>query len=451
MKLIARCIVLAGVAVSGPSSPARAQEGVRPALQEGSRPAAHEGPRAAAPQGPAAAERKPRAGEVTGSDVYVRSGASLNHYPVIKLAAGERVQIVGETAEWYEVLPPAGTFSLISEQYVETADQKRGIVNGDNVRVRAGSTLDDRLSTTQVKLSKGAEVTILGRNDNGYYRIVPPAGATLWISRQFVEIVPEALIDLERGMTSRPSAPTAAAEDGAVRPADDQTGRASTPATSPPPPPVDPLELIPESSLREELIATDRAMQAEIKKPLMERSLPPILARYDSVARQTDDDFARTYAESRMRQLGTMADLIDAVARVRKLNEQSASMRKASMQGRTGVGGGPEPIPPGFDAVGQLRRSAVYSLPVGVQRYRLVEPAGDGERTIGYVIIPRDSRIEVDALLGRVVGIRAIEKRLQSGLVDPVPVYVAAEIIPVASDDGGASAGGAEPPRPEDP
>ncbi len=417
-------------------------------VQTGVVPAQEPQAPAQVPDAPSAAQRPARAGEVTGNDVYVRSGPSTNHYAVVKLSAGDRIQIVGETPEWYEILPPSGAFSLISEQYVETADGQRGVVNGDNVRVRAGSALGDWLAITQVKLSTGAEVSILGRNDNGYYRIAPPKGATLWISRQFVQIVPDALVNLERGMTA-PATPAgpAAADPSAARPVSTDPG-AEPPTAQPavaPQMPTDPLELIPQASIREELIATDRAMEAEVRKPLAERALGPIVARYETVAKTSEDEFARTYAESRIQQLKTMEDLIDAVSQVRKLNERSQSMRKASMQGRTG-GGGPEPIPPGFDVVGQLRRSAVYSLPVGVQRYRLIDAGGDNERTLGYVIIPRESQIDVDALLGRVVGVRAVEKRLQTDLVDPVPVYVAAEIIPVASESDRATSGGSAPP-----
>ena len=63
-------------------------------------------------------------GEVTANDVYVRSGPSLNHYTICKLPAGHRVQIVGDRGDWYEVLPPEGTFSLISSEYVDTVDKK---------------------------------------------------------------------------------------------------------------------------------------------------------------------------------------------------------------------------------------------------------------------------------------------------------------------------------------
>src|SRR5512147_1454717 len=57
--------------------------------------------------------------EINANDVYVRSGDSLNHYTIIKLKAGDRVSVVSERGDWYEILPPEGTFSLISGDYVD--------------------------------------------------------------------------------------------------------------------------------------------------------------------------------------------------------------------------------------------------------------------------------------------------------------------------------------------
>ena len=66
---------------------------------------------------------------ISGNDVYVRSGPSSNHYPVLKLAAGARVTVVGERGAWYEIVPPAGAFSFISGDFVDSADGKTGVVN----------------------------------------------------------------------------------------------------------------------------------------------------------------------------------------------------------------------------------------------------------------------------------------------------------------------------------
>ena len=93
-------------------------------------------------------------GEVTAGDVYVRSGPSLNHSTICKLNAGHRIDIVSEELEWYEILPPEGTFSLISGDYVDRGEGQAGVVNGDNVRVRAGSLLHDNKYKVQTMRSK---------------------------------------------------------------------------------------------------------------------------------------------------------------------------------------------------------------------------------------------------------------------------------------------------------
>ena len=147
-------------------------------------------------------------GEVNSDNVYVRSGDSLNHYTICKLNAGRRVKIVAERGDWYEILPPEDAFSLISGDYVDSADGKHGVVNGNNVRVRTGSSLNDNKYTVQLLLSKGAEVSILGRNPDGFLKIKPPPGATVWVNRSLVERVPDSLVKLEGETKTSGAAPT---------------------------------------------------------------------------------------------------------------------------------------------------------------------------------------------------------------------------------------------------
>ena len=140
-------------------------------------------------------------GEVTTNDVYVRSGPSMNYYPVRKLQAGDRVQIVAEREEWYQILPPTGTFSLIHEDYVDTVDGKAGVVNGDNVLVRAGSSLPEwskQKYARQAKLSKGAHVAIVGKSPEGYMQIEPPVGVTVWIHRTLIHPLSDDLLQVEK-------------------------------------------------------------------------------------------------------------------------------------------------------------------------------------------------------------------------------------------------------------
>lgn len=142
----------------------------------------------------------PWEGEISGSNVYVRSGAGANWYPTTKLNAGDRVLVLGEKFGWYQVTPPQGSFSYIDMAMVERKGaEKTGIVKQDKVYVRAGSNIEQRKNATQSVLSKGAVVEILGEAQ-GFFKITPPPGATLYISKQYVKPV-EA--KLRTGMVER--------------------------------------------------------------------------------------------------------------------------------------------------------------------------------------------------------------------------------------------------------
>ncbi len=428
-------------------------------------------------------------GEVGRNDVYVRSGASMNHYTICKLQAGDRVTIVAEQGEWYEILPPPGTFSLVSGEYVDTVDEQSGVVNGDNVRVRAGSSLNDQKYTVQAALSRGAKVKILGRNPDGFFRIEPPAGATVWINRAFVERVPDALLKLEAEggppvkKTATDIDASAPAHDVPLPPASDATpkvvlakktdassvdrstkGPALMPSIKPADPekrtaadpkPVvqsrpiapdaatvpSPLSLVPPSEQRRGLEELDAAVDAEVAKQPTERNFEPIIEGYKRIASQSEDEFAQRYAEARLGQLESMASLVGTLRRIRELNEEAEIKRRQFMQERANADFVTLPaVLTGFDAQGELRTSALYPPGTQPRRLRLIDPAAHG-RTVGYVEIPTDSNIVVEGFLGRFVGVRASEKRLQVGGVDPVPIYIVRELvilqpIPLASSSG---------------
>lgn len=389
---------------------------------------------ASAGHGQAEAVRDTRLAEVIGDDVYVRSGPSLNHYPMDKLKAGDRVTIVGETGDWCEILPPEGIFSFISGDYVDTVDDRTGIVNGNQVRVRAGSALPPFAKlkyVVQTKLAKGSEVTILGREPDGFLRIKPPVGTSVWVNRGYVEYVPEAaaattptpvaVTDSDAGEPKAagpkmPGAPDTPKDDKAA--VGSQQAHGSTLAGLPP------------TEAREELEKIEKAARAEVAKPVSQREFEPLIKRYQAVADAEDDDsLAQRYALARVQQLSQMNALIDTVRMMRKLDEEAATKRRGFLEGRAKIRETLPPIPSEVDAQGELRVSALYPPGSPLQRYRLVDATGARERTIAYVEIPQDSTIAVEAFLGRYIGVRASGARLQTGGVDPVPIYVAGELI----------------------
>ncbi len=367
--------------------------------------------------------------DVAANDVYVRSGDSLNHYTICKLQAGDTVTVVGERGEWIEILPPAGTFSLVSGDFVDTADNQSGTINGDNVRVRAGSLLNENKYTVQTLLPKGAPVTILGRNPDGFVRIQPPRGATFWVNRNYVKLRGAGESDAPEPAAARVDSAAADSTTEAKLATGVSPVATSTPVDIPRKSPTS-TSSVASAAVRRQLEEIDLAAKAELDKPIHARRLDPVLARYRPIADQTEDDFAREYSKARMEQLGNVAALSAAIDKVNALDEKAKAYRYESLAARSLI---PEPTrltePMGIEVQGVLKASALYPPDSATPRYRLIDPALGTDRTIGYVEIPADAGVNVQAYLGRYVGVRASAQRIQTGGVDPIPIYIARELL----------------------
>ncbi|MHC5138439.1 MAG: SH3 domain-containing protein, partial [Planctomycetota bacterium] len=116
---------------------------------------------------------------VTGNNVYIRSG---------KVNMDDQLTVIGEAFGWAEILPPAGSFSWIHKNYVDVkADQPTiGVLNGDNVRVWAGSDGIASMysSSMQTKLNTGEIVELFADQPA---ESKPPAGAKLAINCAFLK------------------------------------------------------------------------------------------------------------------------------------------------------------------------------------------------------------------------------------------------------------------------
>lgn len=377
-----------------------------------------------------AADSKRQQGEVAGNNVYVRSGPSLNHYPVCKLNAGDRVTILGEQGEWYEIAPPDETFSWISAQYVDSVDDRDGVVNGDNVRVRAGSSLPKWAKSkyvVQTMLGKGTEVSIVGKNPDGFLKVAPPAGATLWINRQFVVEASGS----DATVAQSANVPAESTLEAVDTPDPDGVGVART----------SPFHSFAMTGQRKQLEEIDAAAKVEADKPMFERRFAPLMARYQKVAEQEEDDLARRYAQTRVAQLAQMGEMIDVVRKMQKIGDETDAKRRALLEERLKMPTVTIPTPSGLDAQGELRLSALYPKGSHPRRYRLVDPGSPNGRTIGYVEIAPDSSINVGDFLGRYVGVRASQRRFQTGGVDAIPVYLADELVILETPWGEATKG----------
>lgn len=367
--------------------------------------------------------------EINANDVYVRSGDSLNHYTIIKLKAGDRVTVVGERGEWYEILPPEGSFSLVSGDYVDVKEENKGIINGANVRVRAGSLLNDNKYTVQTLLNKGDEVAILARNPDGFVRIKPPPAATLWINKSFAQLISDA----------RP--PASAAAPASEKPADmsavsgptDARPEAltdiPTPASKLAPKPA-PTRAASQASQaqRQKLAELDSAIVKEMAKPVVQRNLDTFISQYRAVIADAGDEFIQQYAQRRVDELETAQEAAKSIDHWKKVDEIAEAKRREFRSARAAI---PESAPavPAIEAKGELRISALFPQGGTPERYRLIDPSTGADRTIAYVEIPPGSNIQVNEFLNKFVGVRALERRVQTGGVNPIPIYIADDLV----------------------
>lgn len=129
---------------------------------------------------PAADTTSLRKGTVNAGTLNVRARPGTNFEVVTKLQKGARVQIVSQTEGWYEIIAPPSSEAWCAAHLL--ADD--GTVAEDGLRVRSGPGI---VFSAYHRLEEGTKVKKSGKRVNGWQSIQPPANATVWVSRQFVD------------------------------------------------------------------------------------------------------------------------------------------------------------------------------------------------------------------------------------------------------------------------
>ena len=128
-------------------------------------------------------------GIINTNNSFVRCGPSADtYYPTMKLNKGAKITVVGMKGTWLKIVPPDGSFCYVSKAFVDrNGDGTSGKINHEGSTVRAGSTENTLKVVPLCQLSIGADVKIIGEQDE-FYKITPPEGkAYVYIDRQFVD------------------------------------------------------------------------------------------------------------------------------------------------------------------------------------------------------------------------------------------------------------------------
>ncbi len=340
----------------------------------------------------------PYVAEIVADDVYIRSGPGTNYYFCGKLNKGDSVKIVSDRYSWLRIVPPKGSYSWISKQYVEADPQNplMGTVTGDAVRVYAGSdsVLPMHSTTMQGKLDKTSRVALLGVEQDGYYKIAPPDFAYLWVSTKYTKPLAEA---------ARPAEPAPVASENAEQPqAGSQTKQ----------PAVAPVTIPLEDQRLREYYALKEKVEAERARPIEQQNYADTKKALRVIADDKNAGKAARYAEFVLAQIKRY-ELARKIALTLKLQEQQfvetqqriEEARTARLKEYQDLGR--------FAAVGRFATSSIY----GDKKqpyYRIVD---DNDKIVCYAApIQSAENIDPARFLDKKVGlVGTIEPHPASG------------------------------------
>jgi hypothetical protein len=345
------------------------------------------------------ADFKPYVAVVTADDVYVRSGPASIYYPVGKTVKGQEVivrQVKYGKHNWAMIEPTPQCFSYIAKEFVrlqepatattdatpatDTSSQTttKGIVTGNAVRVRAGSTRVPPANANQVQvlLNEGAIVNIIGEQDD-FYKIVSPPDSYFWVSLDFVKQtgpVTEQQLAKAREQISRNIS------DDSF----DSTGKSG-----------------PTSQQYMEYSKLMTMFAEEQNKPLKERNFEPIITALDKLITDTKTGIVNANAQ-RLRKNIARADEAQNALKFSLDQDQKLQLTLAKIDAevQTLVAENSPPSKNDKDTVikGRVARSAVFTAENQNRRYRILDNDG---KTIYYAMTTTDTNINLEDWVGK--------------------------------------------------
>ena len=317
---------------------------------------------------------------VTGDNVYVRAGNGTSHYKCGKLNAGQKVTVVGSEYGWSKILPPQGSFSWISKDFVklEEGNDKIGTVTNDTVRVWAGSNDYDPLRSIglQTKLNKGDIVQRIGPETSGYYKIVPPTGAYLWISNQFIKYFgpvtrAQTRSNLEETIGKTITEPAVPSVDKMQDPISAKTQTSA------------------EFKRLNQCRELGKLIEVERKKPAEKQNFSKIKVSIEEIIKDPEAGKAKLYAEYLSNLVGRFELAVIAKDALLKQDYELAAATE-KIKERLAAELKNIPVESQFTVTGTLKSSQIFTADSGIQRYLIVSDTG---KVICYAI-PADTVVE---------------------------------------------------------
>ncbi len=115
------------------------------------------------------------------SNVNLRAKPNTTSETIGQVSENDALMVIRFTNEWVEIIPPQAVDLWVLGDYV-----KDGVIEGENVNVRAGAGINYNIVG---RLDKGEAVTV--RRELGpWICIAPPGKSSAWIHSSLVELIP---------------------------------------------------------------------------------------------------------------------------------------------------------------------------------------------------------------------------------------------------------------------
>jgi uncharacterized protein YgiM (DUF1202 family) len=389
----------------------------------------------------------PHIAEVIGTNVYIRSGPGTAYYFCGKISSPAKVTVVDQEHSWSKIIPPQGSFSWISKNYVhlDPKNELIGTVTGDSVRVWAGSGYVEPKNShsLQTKLNEGDQVRLTGQEKGDYYMILPPPGAYLWINSEHINYTgpvpePKPIILPPKPEPATPQDLKLVPELGPWAEFEPESDQAPlVPATEKPKTLEPPVILEPavikfpvEAKMLNECQELAKKIDAELEKNIDQQNYKDIIKSLTAIADNPQAGKAMFYARYHL----DKAERFDlALTAKKQLKVQKATLAHLRQQidERRSAKIKNIPDPGRFIVAGELRSSNIYTSRTGRKRFLIVNAAG---KILCYAI-PDESVADINAedFLNRKVGLLG---KVVSDPHNPVSLVTFTEIVELNDESG---------------
>ncbi len=373
----------------------------------------------------------PHIAEVIGTNVYIRSGPGTAYYFCGKISSPAKVIVVDRKKDWSKIIPPQGSFSWISKNYVYLDPKNKliGTVTGDSVRIYAGAGyLEPKVShSQQTKLNEGDHVRLTGQEKGDHYKILPPPGAYLWINSEYINYIgpvpePKPIILPPKPQPARP-------QDLESVPELEPLPKFE-PESDPAPPKPAVIKAPVGAQALTECRNLAKKIDAELKKPIDQQNYKDIIKSLTAIANNPKAGKARFYARYHLDKaerfdlaLTAGKQLKVQKAKLARLRQQIDERRSAKIKNI--------PDPGRFIVTGRLKSSNIYTSQTGRKRFLIINDAG---KILCYAV-PDENAVDInaEALLHRKVGLLG---KVVSDPHNPVSLVTFTEIVELNDESG---------------